>query len=160
MKIEIETYKGQTIFYDEDADKFVCDITIEDKNKNTKRQSLVDVRKEIDTFIKMNVDFIPFRAFKLDSYDKKSFKECFVSAIRSDGKFVISDDKDSKYKPHYDKEDMQNVMIYDKEIEIQKQRLEESFEAARVNYRKGIIKLCEQLKTVNLSAYEHIMNQQ
>ena len=54
-KIEIEVYKGQAIFYDEHSDKFVCDISVEDKSKSTKRQSLKDVRKEIEQFIKLNL---------------------------------------------------------------------------------------------------------
>lgn len=39
MKYEIEQYKGQTIEYDDDLDKFVCDITLEDKFKKSKRGS-------------------------------------------------------------------------------------------------------------------------
>lgn len=46
MKFEIEVYKGQTIEYDDEYDKFICDISTEDKYKTTKRSSLNDVRKE------------------------------------------------------------------------------------------------------------------
>lgn len=52
MKIEIETYKGQEIFYDDEYDKFVCDISIEDKAKSTKRQSFNEWANHIHNLIR------------------------------------------------------------------------------------------------------------
>lgn len=68
MKYEIETYKDQTIYYDEQYDYFICDISIEDGWKQTKRNKLADVRKEIDSFIKANLNFKPFKALSYSAY--------------------------------------------------------------------------------------------
>lgn len=59
--IEIETYKGHTIYYKDTDDKFICEISIEDRSKKTARKSLKDVRKEIDVFIHDNMDFKPLK---------------------------------------------------------------------------------------------------
>jgi hypothetical protein len=155
MKFEIETYKGQSIEYDDDADKFVCDISIEDKNKSTKRMSLADVRKEIDTFIKVNADFKPFKTLLMDKYDKKSFDIGEVTAIRTDGKFIV---KTRGYNSHYGAKSMQYAMVYDNDVVKEKERLNEVFEEARKTYVTSVAELCKKLVPVDLSKYEHIIN--
>lgn len=85
-KIFIEDYKGQTIEYDINADKFTCEISVEDKSKSTKRQSLAAVRKEIDLFIKTNLQFKPFKVVEL-KWGGLVVK--MVEAIRTDGSFVV-----------------------------------------------------------------------
>lgn len=90
-KIEIEQYKGQTIEYDVDNDKFVCDITIEDRTKTSKRGSLKDLRKEIDTFIKQNLEFKPFKLFEKKSYNQ-TLHMISVEGVRTDGKFTYTPD--------------------------------------------------------------------
>lgn len=89
MKFEIEQYKNQTIEYDDELDKFVCDITIEDRTKSPKRASLKDLRKEIDAFVKMNLDFKPFKLFKKSSYGT-DIVVMNVDGIRTDGKFTCT----------------------------------------------------------------------
>lgn len=155
MKIEIEEYKGQTIFYEEDYDKFTCDITIEDKFKNTKRQSLVEVRKEIDAFIKLNAEFKPCKILVLDKYDKSSFVEKEMTGIRTDGKIII---KDGNYKSQYGKKELENVMVYNHDIVEAKEKLEEEFENARKKYTAEVKKLCSKLTKMDFSKYEHILN--
>ena len=59
----IETYRGHDIYYDENSEKFTCDISIEDNFKSTSRVSLKACRQEIDTFIKDNLNFKPFKLF-------------------------------------------------------------------------------------------------
>lgn len=156
MKFEIETYKGQTIEYDDDYDKFCCDISIEDKYKQTKRLSLKDIRKEIDSFIKLNADFKPFKAIFLSEYGDKDFSIKNVESIRTDGKFIISEE--SKYKSHYGKKQMKKCMVYDVDIVNEKQRLSKQLEAARKIYDNGVKELCKKLQPVDLSKFEHIMS--
>src|SRR5258706_11497867 len=160
MKYEVETYKGQAIEYDDDTDKFVCDISTEDKFKSTKRLSLKDVKKEIDTFIKINADFKPFKALELDDFDKKSFKVVEVTAIRSDGKFVVKQDGYGDYKSYYGKKKMQRIMVYDNDVVKEKERLHNNLENAREIYVSGVSELCTKLIPVDLSKYEHIINQE
>jgi hypothetical protein len=154
MEYKIEVYKGQTISYNDSLDKFTCEISIEDKHKATKRQSLDDVRKEIDTFIKLNLDFKPFKIIMKDSYGD-SFSVKNISAIRTDGKFVAGD---GNYKSHLGAKEMKNAMVYDFDIVEAKQKLEDIFEQARVDYKKGVAELCEKLVPMDLSKYQHIMN--
>ena len=157
MKIEIEVYKGQTIEYDDDYDKFICDISCEDKNKTSKRNSLKDLRKEIDAYLKQNLEFKPFKALFLNEYDRKDFTEEFVSAIRTDGKFVVGKADDS-YKSYVGKNKMSRAMIYDAEIVKEKKRLKEEKEAAITKYNKAVAELCKKLVPVDLSKYDSITN--
>ncbi len=85
-EIEIEEYKGQTIYYDTDYDKFVCDISIEDQAKSAKRGSLKDLRREIDQFIKLNLNFKPFKFLNKDYRDPELFE---ATGIRTDGKLLV-----------------------------------------------------------------------
>lgn len=91
MKHEIEVFKGQTIFYDEDKDKFVCDISVEDNSKSTARKSLKDVRSEINAFIKLNVDFKPMRIL-FESWGR--ITPTTIWAVRTGGDFVVGKTED------------------------------------------------------------------
>lgn len=101
MKYEIKQYKGQTIEYDDDLDKFVCDITIEDRNKTSKRGSLKDLEKEIDQFIKQNLEFKPFKLFEKRSYGN-SLDVIHVEGIRTDGRFTCKKEWDGKIRNSFD----------------------------------------------------------
>lgn len=151
MKIQIEQYKGQSIEYDDDADKFLCDINIEDKWKQTKRSSLKDVRKEIDAFIKLNANFKPFKAIFIDKYNGESFEVETVESIRTDGKFTVK----GKYNnSHYDKKDMERCMVYDAEVVAAKKRLEDEIEAISKKNRALIKELSKRLVKADLSHFE------
>src|SRR5436190_9489324 len=154
MKYEIENYKGQLIEYDEDHDKFVCDISIEDKFKTTKRLSLKDVKKEIDTFIKLNIDFKPFKCLAIYKYDKDDFTDLNVSAIRTDGKFITFKEGQENYKSHSDKKDALYWRVYDADIIKEKEELEKEKEAVILKYRNAMKELCTKLTPIDLSKYE------
>lgn len=96
MNFEIEVYKNQTIEYDDDLDKFVCDMTIEDRDRSVKRQSLKDVRKEIDQFIKFNLEFKPFQLIKKSDYSAE-LGILNVEGIRTDGKFTVTNSRSKGY---------------------------------------------------------------
>lgn len=112
MKYEIETYKDQTIYYDEQYDYFICDISIEDGWKQTKRNKLADVRKEIDSFIKANLNFKPFKALSYSAYG--GVKEWEISSIRTDGKFVSGGK--SNYNRHLDYKEVSEMKKFDQDI--------------------------------------------
>lgn len=151
MEIEIEEYKGQTIKYDDDADKFFCDITIEDKYKTSKRGSLKDLRREIDLFIKANMDFKPFKAILKSQYGGSSFEEVTVKAIRTDKKFIVSvGSRDQQFS----KKDCEQLMKYDFDLLKEKEVAEAaSKEADRVYYEK-IKELSGKLVPIDLSKYD------
>lgn len=159
MKYEIETYKGQLIEYDDNYDKFMCDISIEDKWKKAKRSSLADIRKEIDQFIKINAEFKPFKCFMVESWDDSDFKEISVTGIRTDGKFINHTMTNENYKSHANKKDTAKWREYDAEIIAAKRALEKEKDAAYSKYSKGVKALAAKLKPIDLSKYDHIINQ-
>ena len=151
-KIEIEVYKGQTIFYDEDSDKFVCDISVEDKSKSTKRQSLKDVRKEIEQFIKLNLEFKPFKVIRLGW----GFSINTITSIRTDKKFVLSK-PNSKNDDHISAKtitDIKEYAAYDQDVYEKYLALNselKQFEEDIIAKQKALLAT---LKPVDLSKYE------
>lgn len=119
--IKIEDYRNQEIFYDEDSDKFVCNMVVEDKSKGTKRSSLKDVRREIDQFIKLNADFKPIRVLRMSMWSDSVSEETF-SAIRKDGCFVLRKPNSNRLE-YAKKRDLEEFYEYDEKIvELQKER--------------------------------------
>ncbi len=155
-KFEIEVYKGQTIEYDDDYDKFICEISIEDKYKKSKRSSLKEVRKEIDSFIKINAEFKPFKALFKSEYGEKDFSVHTVEAIRTDGKFVVSG---GYSKSHYGKNEMERCMIYDADIVQEKDKLEKQIKKLQDELRDKIIALSKRLVKADLSKYDKFISQ-
>jgi len=85
MRIKIETYRGHEIEYDDSSDKFICQMVIEDNFREKTSMKLSEVRKSIDQFIKLNLEFKPF------SFISESYRRIDIVAIRTDGKFVDSE---------------------------------------------------------------------
>ena len=157
MVFDIEVYKGQSIQYDDEYDKFICNISIEDKFKTTKRGSLNDVRKEIDQFVKLNLDFKPFKALHLNKYDNDSFSIMHITGIRTDGKFIV---KEGIYASHYGKKEIKWLMQYDQDIIDQANRLKATKDQAIKEYSLAMKELCKKLKPIDISKYESIINQE
>lgn len=152
MKIEIENYKGQSIVYNDDSDRFECDIEICNNVKNTKRSSLNDVRKEIDLFIKLNLDFKPFKfLFKNDGTYHKDFQTLTCIGIRTDGKFIV---QGGHYKQCFDQGDMERAMIYDQDIVDLREMKENDLREANKRYTKYIADLYDRLTPMDLSMYK------
>ena len=157
MKIEIEVYKGQSIVYNDDSDKFECEIELNNQVKATKRTSLKDVRKEIDQFINVNLEFKPFKFFLKSAYSSKTFETYVCSAIRTDGKFVVSRVESERYKSYYGEKEMALAMVFDDEIVKERERLDKEMEDAQLKYKNAISDLFDQLKPCDLSAYKNVM---
>lgn len=151
MKIEIEEYKGQTINYDDDADKFVCEITIEDNFKTSKRGSLKDLRKEIDQFIKENLGFKPFKALVKSEYETGNFSEIEVKAIRIDKKFIVKMDwRDQQYG----KKEAARLMKYDYDLVKEQKQIEDDYAKAGETRKQKLKDLNQRLVPIDLSKYE------
>lgn len=149
-KIEIEVYKGQTIFYNEYSDKFECDISVEDKAKSVTRKTPKDVRKEIDSFIKLNLEFKPFKCLMKSWGD--SFDIINVSAIRTDGKLVNSSGS------HLDKDDMKKLLEYNADVEARYLEMQKEREAFNISQKKELAELLSKLKPIDLSKYDALIN--
>jgi hypothetical protein len=154
-RIEIEQYKGQTIEYDVDKDKFVCDITLEDRTKTTNRASLKDVRKEIDSFIKTNLEFKKFQLFQKDTYGN-DLDVISVDGIRTDGKFTCRNEK--YQKKGYDfvdfeqeiRRDYHQYFVFDADILKQMKEIKEEEEGYRVIIDKKEKALIKKLKKFDI----------
>jgi hypothetical protein len=156
--IEIEIYKGQSILYDPEDDKFKCEISIEDKSKNTKRQSLKDVRREIDTFAKANVGFKPFKILIAERHSGKDFQVYHVESLRTDGKFLVKREDQLRWSgSFYGKKEMEEAMIYDPKIVAERQKLKDDFQALQTKYYEDVDKLAKRLKPMDLSRFEGIL---
>lgn len=92
----IENYRGHDIYYDEDKDKFICDISIEDNFKSTSRSNLKACRQEVDGFIKENLNFKPFKIMFFDTFSGECEPRDVVG-VRSDGAIV------TEYQSTWDK---------------------------------------------------------
>lgn len=150
MKHEIETYKDQTIYYDEFSDCFICEITKEDKFKITKRNKLADVRKEIDSFIKANLNFKPFKALRLDY--NSSLKLVEVGAIRTDGIFI--DVTNPSYKQQIPYNEIEKVKKFDQDIlDLNKDYLER-IELLKKEHTRVIQEAYEKLPNIDVSKYK------
>ena len=151
MKIPIEEYKGQAIEYDDDYDKFVCDISIEDKFKTAKRASLKDLRSEIDQFIKLNLDFKPFKALWKD-YDSPQIR--YIQAIRTDGKLVVSDKLKEGYKSHVGAKESTKLFVFDADIISELDRIENERKEQYEAHKKKIAELVKKLVPIDFSKYD------
>jgi len=155
MKIEIEQYKNQTIFYDDDSDKFTCDITVEEAYQSKTRKSLKEIRKEIDTFIKLNLEFKPFKCLYKDGYGDKGFTIVDIIAIRSDGKLVR---KGGYSNDHLDKKDFPRICNYVPEIVSEMEKLANDDKEFRAEQRRLKDLLFDKLQQYDLSRYDAILN--
>lgn len=152
MKVEIEDYRGQSIWYDDDYDKFVCEITIEDRSKSAKRGSLKDLRKEIDQFIKLNLDFKPFKAIAKSSWGGDEFKVVEVTAIRTDNLLVV---KGNGYgTSHYGKKESEALMKYDYDIVKEQSEIEAEYDKAFELKKSKLKELSSRLVKLDLSKYD------
>lgn len=148
MKIFIEEYKGQSIYYNEDVDKFVCDIELNNNVKSSKRGSLKDLKKEIDSFVKENLNFKPFQFFEVQF---GSFKEMTCENIRTDGKFIV---KSPYYTNYYNKKDFESAFEFDFDKKYQIALIDAEFELQRKEYQRKKDEIISQLKPLDISKYD------
>jgi len=154
MKIEIEEYKGQTIRYDDEADKFICDITIEDNFGKKKRTSLKDLRREIDLFIKENLNFKPFKVLVVDNYSEEKISEGLVKALRVDGTLVVSvKNYNSWYVSRFNAEDCKRLRKFDPDILLEAKQEEASYDLLTKEHEERKKKIAEKLTKIDLTKY-------
>lgn len=158
MKIEIENYRGHTIEYDDERDRFYCEMAIGNGYQQKERKSLSEVRKQVDLFIKANLEFKPFKVMS-SSGDVVEFV-----ALRTDGKFV-----DSK-RNQYERENVltasrygshKRAYYYDGEIIEKLRELKELEERQRqeiIDARKKLIESATLLPDDFLSEYVTVSN--
>jgi hypothetical protein len=127
-KIHIEEYRGFDIYFDKDNEVFSCISGEYDVQKN--KNSFTLARKEIDSYIKENQNFIPVVVQQEKIQYMNDTIEKTIVAIRKDGKFVYINKKGEQQQ--LDSYDVRNLFIKNelntpifKEIEeLEKQSIE------------------------------------
>jgi hypothetical protein len=119
---------------------------------------LKDTRKEIDAFIKLNVEFKPFRALEISQYGGSDIYEKFVSAIRTDGKLIVEGSPKDYRSSFYGKKDIARLKLYDIDIIAEKNRIEKEKEDANIGWKNKMTDLCGKLRDIDLSKYDNILN--
>ena len=142
MKIDIETYKGQLIQYDDDRDRFASQMATGDAYDMKERKSLVEVRKAIDLFLKANLEFKPFKVMNENGRVNE------LVAIRTDGKFInasrsqftssqlltIKDGYSDNYGYYFDPEIKEKL----DEIEAERERLQKELRVKKDEVLKAL----------------------
>ena len=150
MKYEIQQYKGQAIFYDEFDDKFKCDVSIGDFAKPVKRASLEDVRKQIDQFVRDNLNFVPFKGIAKQRGDRLEVIE--FSALRTDGKLIGISASGSK--SFYGLAEIAKIYAYEPSIMAEKKEADIQFDSA-LKVRDEIYKeLTTRLTVIDVAKYD------
>lgn len=129
MKVVIEVYRGWSIQFDTEKEKFYCHSESFDKDEN--KNSFASTRKWIDDFIKENEVFKPIWVeAKPKSYSNKKIK---LIGIRKDGAFMYEDSNgEKKQLSKYDEKD---YILYDEANEkhkIEAWKIDEQIEALRL----------------------------
>ena len=155
-KIFIEDYKGQSIEYDVDCDKFVCNISIEDKYKKAKRGSLADLRKEVDTFIKLNLEFKPIKALRKSDYSDE-FTLVTIEKLRTDGMFIVKP-CNSDRMDHVTQEQAAKYFKFDADLwevlQNSNKQLREVCNNEQDRHKNLVKELCAKLVPANIPKYE------
>ena len=143
MRYPIKEHKGQQIYYDDYNDKFVCDIELNDNLRNAKRNSISDIEKDIDSFIKANYKFVPFTAF----YTRYGINLVRIVSIRTDG-ILVSDDR-TQYKPS----DFDKFYIADEETIKELNINDDTLDQARKKHKERKEELLSNLKPKDMTSY-------
>lgn len=150
MKIEIEVYKGHQISYNDDTDKFECEMEFNGNVKNSKRGSLKDLRKEIDLFIKENLEFKPFTFLEKSQYEGDTFGVKKCTAIRTDGTLVVSPINGTR-NSYYGAKEMKRACIFNADLVKELADADAALEAARELHKKRIAELKAKLEPLDVS---------
>ena len=146
MKHEIEEYKGQTIYYDEHEDKFVCDIEFDGNVKSPKRGSLKDLKAAIDQFQKDNMNFKPFKAIHNGWGEMKVVE---VVGIRTGDVMVIAKEH-TKHKDHVRLDQFnKDYFRYDAGIIKELGEVKAEYDTACKLYNQKVDALEKRLKPIN-----------
>ncbi len=97
-RIQIEEYRGFEVWYNEEDDKFGCEIadtSYDSGFKEMKRVSLTAIKQYIDEHIKLNEKFEPFIVLNVGGGGVPSKKK--VLSKRKDNKFVYLDGDRSRF---------------------------------------------------------------
>jgi hypothetical protein len=168
--IEITTYKEIKIYYSEESDKFHCEVVVdrekynkEDRWSNPKkirRASLKEVKNEIDSYIKKNLEFEPFECYLPDySGDVSVASRHKVLGLRKDGSFITESIK-HRMRSFTPFEEVEKSCLVDPQIEEEFKKIKAERSKALDNYDEKLKELNSRLKPVDVSKYKVLLKQQ
>lgn len=141
MKISIETYRDHEIYFDTEANSF---IAITDRwDRQFEKKSFAAAKKEIDDFIKDNLQFEPVWVEKESFRMYGTEKKVKLIGLRKDGMFMYEDGNEKRQISKYDIKDYfisnkKNEYVYS-EIYKMEEKID-IINAEITELRKGIIK--------------------
>lgn len=119
-KVEIDVYRGWTIFFDTDEEMFYCHSDQYDKDQTKK--SFAACKTYIDEFIKDNTTFKSFMVEAApDAYCRKGETKFKIIGKRKDGKFI--GENEQGVKVNISVYDYKNYMLSNKDNEAVHQEL-------------------------------------
>ncbi len=86
-KFFIEDYREHKIWYNADTDKFTVELLVEHTWREKGRKSLKECRTAIDSHIKSNAEFKPFKAIRKNWRDGELIN---IKQVRADGGLVFA----------------------------------------------------------------------
>ena len=109
--IHIQKYRNQEIYFNPKIDKFIC--TIYPQGIDKKGSSLLTLKKNIDVYIKDNVEFENFKILNVGKHSG-DYSISDVVGIRKDGRLLVKSDKGTKQLRSYYEDD---YVIYNSELD-------------------------------------------
>lgn len=111
------------------------------------------MRKEIDLFIKENLNFKPFKAIRKSSYGGCEFYVVEVKAIRTDRKLIVGLEGSSR-NDHVGKSEAVHFMRYDHDLVKELKEIEDEYDNARKVRDMKRVELNKRLVPLDLSKYD------
>lgn len=148
--IQIEEYRGFTIYFNKEEDKFICDHDAADVQG--KKASYSAVKKFVDDFIKENDTFNPVLLQKRERWGGGALQDdrAKLIGVRKDGRFVAEDEKGDKFQ--IGRYEMDQWVIFNEDnIEIEKEAREIEFQIDSLRKKAEITR--KRMKAITLEQY-------
>lgn len=148
--IQIEEYRGFTIYFNKEEDKFICDHDAADVQG--KKASYSAVKKFVDDFIKENDTFNPVLLQKRERWGGGALQDdrAKLIGVRKDGRFVAEDEKGDKFQ--IGRYEMDRWVIFNEDnIEIEKEAREIEFQIDSLRKKAEITR--KRMKAITLEQY-------
>lgn len=148
--IQIEEYRGFTIYFNKEEDKFICDHDAADVQG--KKASYSAVKKFVDDFIKENDTFNPVLLQKRERWGGGALQDnrAKLIGVRKDGRFVAEDEKGDKFQ--IGRYEMDQWVIFNEDnIEIEKEAREIEFQIDSLRKKAEITR--KRMKATTLEQY-------
>lgn len=144
-KIEIENYRGWTIYFDKETDRFYSVSQSDDVDKTSK--TFTAAKKAIDDYLKDNQNFKPFEVMMFSKHRYADFERGIIMGQRKDGRYIIKKEGKEPEQLHqaYESDWIEHKSENDSVVDAIKQELK-SFSEYYSDYQIRLQRLRLQMK--------------